>query len=250
VGGEDVTTQNRNTMSQRQLQAAAARYGPDTKVGRMYLSEYHHRLILPVGCFLLSLLGLPLGLQAGPGRRAVGIPLGLGFFILYYITFTISRVMSEEGTLPMLPGMWLPNVLFLVLTVFIFHRVEQERPLVPERLQRLAVTLFDRSLRPVWERRVRPALDRVLARLGAVVARWRPVRRRAEPPGRSPHLRIHADSASGLFHLPGCEQYDCPQCRIEFKDVQVAREAGFKPCPFCRTLVDEQERQESDPADG
>ena len=56
-------------------------------------------------------------------------------------------------------------------------------------------------------------------------------------------------SASGLVHLPGCEQYDCPQCRIEFKDVQVAREAGFKPCPFCRTLVDEQERQLSDPAD-
>ena len=249
VGGEDVTTQNRNTMSQQQLLAAADRHGPRTKVGRMYLSEYHHRLSLPVGCFLLSLLGLPLGLQAGPGRRAVGIPLGLGFFIFYYITFTISRVMSEEGTLSMVVGMWLPNIFFLALTVFIFHRVEQERPLVPERLQLLIIGLFDRTLRPVWERTVRPARDRALARLREAAARWWPVRRRAEAPGRSPHLRIHADSASGLFHLPGCEQYDCPQCRIEFKDVQVAREAGFKPCPFCRTLVEEQERQESTPPD-
>ena len=247
VGGEDVTTQNRNTMSQQLLLAAADRHGPRTKVGRMYLSEYHHRLSLPVGCFLLSLLGLPLGLQAGPGRRAVGIPLGLGFFIFYYITFTISRVMSEEGTLSMVVGMWLPNIFFLALTVFIFHRVEQERPLVPERLQLLIIGLFDRTLRPLWERTLRPVRDRALARLREAAARWWPVRRRAGAPGRSPHLRIHADSASGLFHLPGCEQYDCPQCRIEFKDVQIAREAGFKPCPFCRTLVEEQERQESTP---
>ena len=247
VGGEDVTTQNRNTMSQQQLLAAADRHGPRTKVGRMYLSEYHHRLSLPVGCFLLSLLGLPLGLQAGPGRRAVGIPLGLGFFIFYYITFTISRVMSEEGTLSMVVGMWLPNIFFLALTVFIFHRVEQERPLVPERLQLLIIGLFDRTLRPLWERTLRPVRDRALARLREAAARWWPVRRRAGAPGRSPHLRIHADSASGLYHLPGCEQYDCPQCRIEFKDVQVAREAGFKPCPFCRNLVEEQERQESTP---
>ena len=247
VGGEDVTTQNRNTMSQQLLLAAADRHGPRTKVGRMYLSEYHHRLSLPVGCFLLSLLGLPLGLQAGPGRRAVGIPLGLGFFIFYYITFTISRVMSEEGTLSMVVGMWLPNIFFLALTVFIFHRVEQERPLVPERLQLLIIGLFDRTLRPFWERTLRPAHDRALARLREAAARWWPVRRRVEAPGRSPHLRIHADSASGLFHLPGCEQYDCPQCRIEFKDVQIAREAGFKPCPFCRNLVEEQERQESTP---
>ena len=182
VGGEDVTTQNRNTMSQQQLLAAADRHGPRTKVGRMYLSEYHHRLSLPVGCFLLSLLGLPLGLQAGPGRRAVGIPLGLGFFIFYYITFTISRVMSEEGTLSMVVGMWLPNIFFLALTVFIFHRVEQERPLVPERLQLLIIGLFDRTLRPLWERTLRPVRDRALARLREAAARWWPVRRRVEAP--------------------------------------------------------------------
>ncbi|MDX9833968.1 MAG: LptF/LptG family permease [Desulfobulbus sp.] len=248
VGGEDVTTQNRNSMSQQMLQVAAAKYGPRTKVGRMYLSEYHHRLTLPVGCFLLSLLGLPLGLQAGPGRQAVGIPLGLGFFILYYISFTICRVMSEEGTLPMPFGMWLPNLFFLVLTVIIFHRVDQELPLVPERLQVLARNLFSRTLHPIWERTLRPAGDRALDLLRNAAARWRPQqRRRAKTLDSLPHLHIHADSASGVFHLPGCEQYDCPQCRLEFKDAQVAREAGFEPCPFCRTLVEEQERRGPSP---
>ena len=96
---------------------------------------------------------------------------------------------------------------------------------------------------------VSAALPRLLHGLGHDVRPFLPMYARVEAPGRSPHLRIHADSASGLFHLPGCEQYDCPQCRIEFKDAQIAREAGFKPCPFCRTLVEEQERQASTPPD-
>jgi len=152
VGGEDVTSQTRGSMSQQQLLDTARKQGLETRSGRMFLSEYHHRLVLPVGCFLLSLLGLPLGLQARPGKRAVGIPLGLGFFVLYYITFTTARVLSEAGTLPLVLGMWLPNILFLALTVGIFRRVDQERPLIPEPLQDWVSAGCNRLLRPGYQR--------------------------------------------------------------------------------------------------
>lgn len=79
IDGDDVTKLSRGSMSQQQLIVAAQKYGVDSQAGVNYLTEYHHRLALPVGCLILSLLGLPLGLQAGPGRKAVGIPLGLGF---------------------------------------------------------------------------------------------------------------------------------------------------------------------------
>ena len=154
VGKEDVTSQTRGAMSQDQLLKAAAKLAPDSKAARIYLSEYHHRLVLPVGCFILSLLGLPLGLQAGPGRQAVGIPLGLGFFVLYYITFTTTRVMSEEGFVPLVLGMWLPNILFLLLTVLIFRRVNRERPLIPEPVQRVLLAFYDRALNTAWQRAV------------------------------------------------------------------------------------------------
>ena len=154
IGKEDVTSQSRGAMSQDQLLKAAARQKPDSKEAKIFLSEYHHRLILPVGCFLLSLIGLPLGLQAGPGRRAVGIPLGLAFFVLYYITLTTTRVMSEEGILPLILGMWLPNILFFILAIFLFFRVHQERPLVPERLQAVFLKLYDRFLKIACQRLV------------------------------------------------------------------------------------------------
>jgi lipopolysaccharide export system permease protein len=155
IGKEDVTSRSRGTMSQEQLLQTAAKRKPGSKGQRKYLSEYHHRLALPVGCFVLSLLGLPLGLQAAPGRRAVGIPLGLGFFVLYYITFTTTRIMVEEGGMPIVLGMWLPNLLFFLLTVVIFYRVNQERPLLPEWLQHRCGMFWDNSIAPALRRLAR-----------------------------------------------------------------------------------------------
>lgn len=239
VGGEDVTAQTRGSMTQHQLLQAATKHGQDTKAGRMFLSEYHHRLILPVGCFILSLLGLPLGLQAGPGKRALGIPLGLSFFVLYYIAFTTTRVMSEGGTLPLVFGMWLPNILFFALTLFIFWRVEQEKPITPERIRRFALSFFDQCLRPV--------LDQTVAWCQRILARWDPRKRfsatNVERRGRGRRLLVHANGTTGIFHLPACEQYNCPHCRIEFKNITIAKEAGFEPCGFCKTLLEQQDQQ-------
>ena len=152
IGNEDVTSQHRGAMSQEQLLAVAAQYPPDAKAGRIYLSEYHHRLALPVGCFILSLIGLPLGLQAAPGRRAVGIPLGLLIFVSYYITLTVCRNVSETAILPLALGMWLPNGLFFLLSLYFFRRVYLERPLVPERITRLFHKLYVRLFLPAWQR--------------------------------------------------------------------------------------------------
>ncbi len=238
IGGENISAQARNSMSQQQLLHAAATSGPDTKKGRLFLSEYHHRLILPVGCFILSLLGLPLGLQARPGKRAVGIPLGLALFVLYYISCTVTRVLSEAGNLPLLFGMWLPNVLFLALAIYTFWRVDHEKPMLPERLQNLAVALFNRYLRPLCEL--------ILAWSIRLLDSWglRQSPHSADAKNKEyRRLLIHADGNTGIFHLPGCEHYNCPHCRIEFKDSTIAKEAGFAPCGFCKRLLEQQDQQ-------
>ena len=248
VDGDDVTAQTRGSMTQQQLEQVAKRFGNHkSKKGRVYLSEYHHRLVLPVGCFILSLLGLPLGLQAGPGKRAAGIPLGLACFIFFYITFTITRVMSEDGTLPLVLGMWLPIPLFAGLTLYIFWRVDRERPLIPERLQDAIMALFDRYLRPSLTRALtwsRELFDRRISK-NPMFDRWiiqklrRPKKASAV---RSSHLMVRADSTTGHYHLPGCKDYDCPNCRIEFKDTTIAKEAGFEPCGFCATLPENRDQ--------
>ncbi len=139
--GEDVKTRSVKAMSLAQLLEAADRWGRDTENGRDRLVHYHKRITLPVGCFILSLLGMPLGLQAGPGRKAVGIPLGLGFFILYYVFFTLGKTLAEAAILPVVVAMWLPNVSFLAMTLYFIRQAARERPFTPEIIRNVFFTL-------------------------------------------------------------------------------------------------------------
>ncbi len=230
IDGDDVTTLSRGSMSQEQLLAAAHEHGVDTPTGIVYLTEYHHRLALPVGCLILSLLGLPLGLQAGPGRKAVGVPFGLAFFVLYYVVFTLFRVMTEDMTLPVIVGMWSPNLLFAVLTGIISWRVEQERPILSERL----TFLLSSVLGIVFFK----PFQQVLRLFRHVVSRRISSEKQEEPAGVDEDgMLIHADAKSKIFHLPGCEDYYCVDCSLQFNSVSVAYKAGFKACPYCGEQV-------------
>jgi lipopolysaccharide export system permease protein len=232
IDGDDLTVIGKGSMNQQQLLEAADKYGRDTRQGIVYLSEYYHRLALPVGCFILSLLGFPLGLQAGPGKRAIGIPLGLTFFVFYYVLSTVGRVMSEGMTVPVLLGMWMPNAIFLAATVWVFRRVELEKPIISERVQNQIFEKYTMLVDP---------LLKIIVRYGTWLLRWRPGYRPEDETEYYPAgMLIHANAEGRVFHLPGCEEYECEFCTIKFKDVRVAREAGFRPCSYCESRLEKQ----------
>jgi lipopolysaccharide export system permease protein len=116
----------RPNMTQGQLRQEAVKLGRDTKDGVALLIEFHKRLALPVSCFILTILGFPLGLLAGPRQRAIGIPLGLLIFILYYALLTAGQSFSEALVLPVGPAMWMPNVVFFLFTLFFIRSVAVE----------------------------------------------------------------------------------------------------------------------------
>ncbi len=49
-------------------------------------------------------------------------------------------------------------------------------------------------------------------------------------------LPYQGDIITHLYHAPGCPQYKCKSCIVEFKSRQDARKAGYKPCPACEGL--------------
>ena len=126
IDGDSLTHVGKNGMSQAELLKAAEELGPKTPEGLSMLIEYHQRLALPVGCFILTILGLPLAMQSKPGRRSVGVPLGLLFFIVYYILLTAGKTVSEGGKLPVEQAMWLPNIVFAALTIYFVRRSASE----------------------------------------------------------------------------------------------------------------------------
>ncbi|NTV12936.1 MAG: YjgP/YjgQ family permease [Desulfobulbaceae bacterium] len=81
------------------------------------VSEFHSRLALPTGCLLLTILALPLSLQSRPGRGNSGLPLGLFFFVLYYLLISLAQSQANTSGLPIALLMWTPNLLFTLLTL-------------------------------------------------------------------------------------------------------------------------------------
>lgn len=127
----------KNSLNQSQLLAQAAGHGPKSSKGLPLLIEYHTRMALPVGCLILSVLGLALAMLGKAGRRPPGVSLGLLFFVVYYVLFTAGKAAAEGGILPVVPGVWLPNILLGLFTLLLTRQVAAESPLLFDRIPAL-----------------------------------------------------------------------------------------------------------------
>lgn len=214
---------NRGTLTMAELIDKAQEYGLDTERARVMLIEYHKRLALPVGCLFLTILGLPFGLQAGPGRKAVGVPLGLGVFIGYYVLFTIGKMLARDTALPVVPCMWAANVFFLLLALFFLQRVTNELPLLPEPISRVFGKFFRFAILPFR------AMTRLVRRLFGHGQETAVEEKKA--------LAVHGDPQSKIFHFPDCYQYYSPKCTMAFQSAEIARQSGYRPCLFCQALA-------------
>ena len=224
------TNLRRTAFTMQELLEEAREISEDTPEKRKMLIEFHKRLVLPAGCLIISLIGLPLGLQARPGKKAIGIQAGLAIFVLYYIIFTFGKTMAEEGFLPVAPAMWLPNGLFFVLTFFWIIRISNEQSLIPEPVMILLKAMGKRISAP---------LSRIFSRLSKAEI----FARQGKPAGNTEIRAVRARVIKGnpkskVFHFPACEYYNCTNCTLEFHDVEVALQSGFEPCQFCADLID------------
>lgn len=223
---------HRRTLTMSELQDAADLFGRDTKRGRVMLVEYHKRLALPVGCLVLTILGLPFGLQAGPGKKAIGIPMGLTVFILYYVLFTMGKMMATEGTVPIIPAMWLPDFIFFIAAIYCIYRVTNEMPLLSEGIHNILFTIYRLSLGPIIHTGKKGYS--VITKMLSLKSKFQTgsKSRITKPP------RLKGDVEHKLYHFPHCKYYSSPNCSIEFRDAELAKKSGFKPCDVCSTGID------------
>ncbi|MBU4261512.1 MAG: LptF/LptG family permease [Proteobacteria bacterium] len=116
-------------MTQHEITDYVSTHGRQSPESISQLIQYHLRLVLPGGCFILTILGLPLALRTRPGQRSIGVPLGLIIFICYYVILTTVKSFSAGSPLPVAITMWLPNIIFGVVTLYILRFANRESTL-------------------------------------------------------------------------------------------------------------------------
>lgn len=87
-----------------------------------YLTQWHYRWALPFACLVTVLLGTPLAVHFTRRGAGGGVFLAVVLSALMMLTSNIALSLGEAGIAPPALSAWLPNLLFALLGLYLFHR--------------------------------------------------------------------------------------------------------------------------------
>jgi lipopolysaccharide export system permease protein len=115
------------------------------KIRQDMLNEYYRRIALPFACFGFALLGVALGIQNRRSGRSGGFAFSIAILLVYYVLLSLGTTLSSRQTVPTWLAMWLPNLLFTSLGIWLFFKAAMEQPFPV--LERCALLLHDIRVR-------------------------------------------------------------------------------------------------------
>ncbi len=119
-----LAARNLNTTIQNQI--LLMRYNEEQI--NTFLVEIDKKYAIPFACLVFIFLGAPLGTMARRGTFGIAATLSLGFFLLYWSCLIGGEKLAVRGLLAPWVGMWIANIILLVVGVYLTIRVGRENP--------------------------------------------------------------------------------------------------------------------------
>jgi LPS export ABC transporter permease LptG/LPS export ABC transporter permease LptF len=112
-------------MLTRELQAFIRSTPPSKQESTDARIELHRRFALPVACFMLALVGIPLGASSRKGGRSAGYvwAIFLAFFC-YYLSYIALTGLARSHSMRVDLASWLPNAGFGIAGIIMIARME------------------------------------------------------------------------------------------------------------------------------
>ncbi len=89
---------------------------------RMYTFQWHKILADSLACFVMFLIGAPLGAIIKKGGLGMPVLLSIVFFILYYILTMTGKKWGEYGVVDEFIGAWMADAILLVIGLFFLRQ--------------------------------------------------------------------------------------------------------------------------------
>ena len=83
--------------------------------------EKHKRMATPFSTFILTLIGVGLASRKIKGGLGFHLGLGLALSFSYILFMQISTVFAISGSAPVFVSMWIPNILYSLIALFVFR---------------------------------------------------------------------------------------------------------------------------------
>ena len=89
---------------------------------RYFEVEYHTRFAYPLGTFILTLIGVALSSRKSRGGTGMHVGIGLVLCFSYILLTRIFEVFAGGGTMPTMLAVWLPNILYTIIAVYLYNK--------------------------------------------------------------------------------------------------------------------------------
>lgn len=96
---------------------------------RKHKIEWHRKIALPLACFVLFLIGAPLGSIIRKGGLGMPLVISIVFFILFFFTGRIGEQLAKTGKMTALTGMWFANMVLLPIGIFLTYKAMRDSQL-------------------------------------------------------------------------------------------------------------------------
>ena len=91
-----------------------------------YKVEWHRKLSLSAACFILFLIGAPLGAIIRKGGMGLPLVISVMFFLIYHITSITGEKLAKEGEIEAIQGMWLSSAILLPIGIFLIYKATHD----------------------------------------------------------------------------------------------------------------------------
>lgn len=136
IGPQEKDAKEMTLFELRQAIAAKERMGEPSFAEQV---EVQRKFSIPFACLVFAAVGVPLGLQSTRAARSRGFSVSLALIVAYYILLTMGEKTGARGLMPPIIALWLPNLVFASVGVYLFSAAAAERRLLP--LDRIEQTL-------------------------------------------------------------------------------------------------------------
>lgn len=84
--------------------------------------EYYKRFSMPLAAFIMTLIGVSLSSRKVRGGMGLHLGIGLALSSLYILFSTFSTTFSVNGLMSAFVAVWLPNVVFLLVGIYLYYK--------------------------------------------------------------------------------------------------------------------------------
>ena len=88
--------------------------------------EWHRKISLAVACFILFLIGAPLGAIIRKGGFGVPVLVSVFFFIIFHVLSMIGEKSARELNMDPFEGMWLTNIIFIPIAIILIYKAKND----------------------------------------------------------------------------------------------------------------------------